>query len=292
MEILAVLVLYKCDINDSKTLISLVDNYNNNKKDFDNFKLIIYDNGPTDQTKLASVPFNFEYICHEQNDGLARAYNLAYRKALEEAFKWLLIFDQDSSLPNDYLSRLNCEISHVRDDISVAAVVPKMRYNGHFFSPSRVIYGGIHRPIEIDYTGIYDGNIFAIGSGSLIKASFLEQVGGFNEFFWMDCLDRWLYMTIRNIGLKVYVTNISIDHQLSVLNYDQFMSTQRYSNILKYETFFMKFYKSKGENMVYLLRLVKRAFVMFFSKKSRIYSSLTLIHLKEILQGRNEESFR
>jgi GT2 family glycosyltransferase len=290
MDILAILVLYKCGVNDSKTLSSLNNNYRNDAKVFNNFKLIIYDNGSIDQEKLISVPFNFEYIFTNKNDGLAVAYNFAYNKAITESFKWLLLFDQDSSLPDDYLIRLNNELSNARDDISVAAVVSKMRFNSVLFSPSRVIFGGIHRPINISFTGIYDDNIFAIGSGSLLKISFLEQIGGFNEFFWMDCLDRWLYETISKHGLKVYVTNILIDHQLSVLNYDQFMSRERYSNIIKYETYFMKFYKSKGENLVYYLRLLKRVVVMLFSKTNRIYSFMTLKHLLAILSGRFQES--
>ena len=43
--------------------------------------------------------------------------------------------------------------------------------------------GGILRPIDMNYNGIYDKEIFAIGSGSMLRVDFISEVGGFNNDF-------------------------------------------------------------------------------------------------------------
>jgi GT2 family glycosyltransferase len=159
-----------------------------------------------------------------------------------------------------------------------------MRYKKTIFSPTKVFFGGIVRTIDMRHRGICAfQNVFAIGSGCVIKVSFLQKIGGFNEVFWMDCLDRWLFLTINNMGGKVYVTDSIIDHEVSVMNYDKLMTEERYLNILNAETLFMKSYGSKIENYIFYSRLIKRAVYQLFTVSDKKYSLMTLRHLLSII---------
>jgi len=286
MNLVAILVIYNCKIEESETFNSLLQNYKKNPKVFKNFKLIIYDNSLTAQAISLNISFEYEYVHDQNNKGLAVAYNYALNEAIKYAYDWLLILDQDSSLPEDFLDNLSCDISIIGDDTTVTAVVPKMRYKKMIFSPTKVFFGGIIRGIDKRHRGICTfKNVFAIGSGCVINVSFLQKVGGFNEVFWMDCLDRWLFLTINNMGGKVYVTDSVIEHEVSVMNFDKLMTEQRYYNILKYETLFMKSFKCRTENYIFYLRLIKRAVLLFFTVSDKKYSIMTLRHLMAIIRS-------
>ena len=281
--IFAILVIYNRKIEETKTFNSLLQNYAKSPKAFRNFKLLIYDNSLIEQKMQITIPFEYHYVHDLNNKGLAVAYNYALNEAILASYSWLLLLDQDSYLPEDFIYNLLYDLSTIEKDNTVIALVPKMHYKNTFFSPSKDLFGGILRPIDMRHKGICPFKVFAIGSGSVIKVSFLQGIGGFNELFWLDSLDRWLFFTINNMGGKVYVTDSIIEHELSVMNYDKFMNEQRYYNILKYEALFMKSFKSKAENYVYYLRLIKRFFYLFFTVNNKKYSSMTLRHLMGII---------
>lgn len=278
MNILAIVVLYRCNIEDSKTISSLIESFSFSPEVFENFKLIIYDNGGIDQNVLTKLPFSSEYVRSPKNKGLAVAYNYALHQGLRDGSNWLLLLDQDSWLQIDFIKNLNIKINEVYDNPEVKAIVPKMYYDNHFFSPSKVKYGGIHRPIDMKHQGIYHNEIFAIGSGSLLKIDFFGSIGGFEEFFWLDCLDRWIYYKIHTLGGKVLVTNSVIEHELSIMEYSKFMNEKRFFNIILYESCFMRFYKSYGENLIYMVRLLKRSVSLFMKKDTRKYSTMIFNH--------------
>jgi GT2 family glycosyltransferase len=282
MKIIAISVLYKCEIKNSKTINSLIRNYNQNSKSFENFKLVIFDNGPFDQNDNLSLPFEFSYVINEDNPGLAVAYNYALDYGIINYFDWILLLDQDSVLPVNFIQELTDNLNLISEVSKIKAVVPKMYYQNHFFSPSKVLYGGIHRPININARGIYPAEIFAIASGCLIKISFLKKIGGFNKLFWLDCLDRWLFLMIYKDGGGVFISDSKIEHDLSVLNYKDFINEERYENIMMHETLFIKIYKSYGENFIYSLRLISRAILFYFDRNKRKYSIATFQHLKKI----------
>jgi GT2 family glycosyltransferase len=283
MAILAVLAVYNTKIKDSKTAQSLVKACNYKPQAFKTFKLVVYDNSPCRQVQCLEMPFQCEYKHDPNNNGLAGAYNYALDRAIDGNYDWILLLDHDTVLQEDFLFRLVSVSLDVQDNDNVAAIVPKAFYNGRFFSPSKVLFGGVHRPIDINHTGICDLQVAAIGSGALVRMSFLKELGGLSRMFWLDCLDAWMFNAIYSSGRKVYVTDSIIEHELSVLSYDRFMTESRYQNILKYETIFMRSFKSKAENYFYLLRLLKRTVTLWFTVKNKRYSMMTLRHLVTLI---------
>jgi len=253
VHILSILVMHNCKIEESKTLHSWLQSYGKYPQIYNSFKLIIYDNSFTKQSISINLPFEYEYVHNPANVGVAKAYNYALNIAKNNNYDWLLLFDQDSSFPKNYISTLFNTCQNINPNEKIVACVPKVFHNNIFFSPSRVLWGGIHRPIDKNHKGICNFEIMAIGSGALIRKSFILSIQGFNETYWLDCLDRWLFNTIYSEGKKVYVINLIIKHNLSIFNFDKHVTEHRYLNQLKYETLFMQSYKTKSENYFFLL---------------------------------------
>ncbi|MBI4349901.1 MAG: glycosyltransferase [Elusimicrobia bacterium] len=289
MAICAILIVYNRKAGETRTLKALLRNYAEAPAAFSDLKLIIYDNSPEALKAPPALPFESEYVHSAENKGLAEAYNYALGKAAETGRGWLLLLDQDSDLPGDFISALSRELRLAGKDPAVYAVVPKMRYKGEYFSPSKDLFGGTVRPIDMNHKGVCDFKAFAIGSACAVRVSFLRGIGGFDEFYWLDFLDRWLFASINKRGGKVYVTDSVVEHELSILDYDRFMSEKRYANILTYETAFMREFKPGIERYVYYLRLVKRIVYLFFTAGNKSYSLMTLNHLKEVLSGRDKD---
>jgi hypothetical protein len=286
MKIIIIVVLYKCKINKSRTIRSLINIYRNCPQSFTDTDIIIYDNGQENQKLDLSLTKNFSYIKSENNSGLSTAYNYALTKALKENAEWLLLFDQDTKLPENYFNNLLIPLTTANKNKRIKAVVPKIHYKNNYFSPSKVFYGGILRPINMDYNGIYDKEIFAIGSGSMLRVDFISEVGGFNNDFWLDSLDRWIYNTIYEEEGKVMVTNNILEHELSVLDYDSYVSEERYKNIIKYEALFMNNYKSNFQNIIYYIRLLIRVITLFIKEKNKNYSSITLSYFFMLIKNK------
>jgi GT2 family glycosyltransferase len=283
MKILGLVVVYDRKIRETKTINSLVDNFKNFNEVFQDFSLLIHDNSKEDQANSFSLPFSYRYFHSQSNNGLGIAYNKALDEAGKNNYEWILLLDQDSSLPCNFLNSIYDELKNDVLNQEIVAVVPKMCYNGVFFSPSKVLYGGIHRPINMNFKGIYPEEVFAIGSGSLLRTEFFIRTGGFNEFFWLDCLDRWIYQHIYRNGKKVLVNNIIIEHELSVMDYSKFVSEDRYTNIMTYETYFMRSYKSFFENLIYIIRLSRRSVLFLVKNETRKFFSPTIRHITDLI---------
>jgi GT2 family glycosyltransferase len=275
------MVICNKKIDKAQTAISLTQACINNPDVFSSFKLVIYDNSPNGQTAPPEMPFECEYKHDPDNGGLAAAYNYALQRAAAENYGWLLLFDDDTSLPVDFIEKFN-DISRMADS-SVVAIVPKAHYRGRYFSPYKVLFGGIHRPVDRNFVGICDFEVSAVGSATMLRTSFMQELGGFNKTFWLDCLDSWIFHSIHLKGKKVYIAPVVIEHELSILDYDKFMSEKKYLNTLKYEALFMRSYKTKPENFFYLLRLIKRSLTLFFTVKNKKYSLITLQHLLALI---------
>lgn len=281
MKIFSVLVLYKKRLDETQTFASLVDSYLKAGISKTEFSLLVYDNSPDKQHVFLDAPFDYQYVHDPQNNGLSAAYNLALKKAVSMNYPWLLLLDHDSGLPSDYFTSIERKI--YSSDESVVSFVPKMICNGAVVSPLKVILGIQFRPISKRHTGICDFQMTAINSGALVNVAFMEQIGGFNDLFKLDFLDHWLFNEIYSRGKKVYVLNSFMQHELSVNNINENMSSVRYMNILSSEkTFYLK-YKTRGQNVLYLIKLFIRLIKFALFKSNKNLSHLVLRHLYALI---------
>lgn len=284
INLLAVIVIYNKEIEKSKTINSLLSAVNLNRHGiFKQFKLIIYDNSTYKQKISIEFPFKYQYTHNKKNEGVAKAYNFACEVAMKENYEWIMLLDQDSTLHENYFTMISDALEKNHNNIDIVAFVPKIFHGKTMFSPAKVLWGGVHRHIDVSHVGVYPKEIMSIGSCTVVRSSFIFEIGDFNEEFWLDCLDRWLFKTIYSRGKKVFVIDAFVTHELSVLDFNNLMNEKRYINQLKYETIFMKSYKSTFENIFFLVRLLRRAFVLLIVAKNKKYFKITLNQLKTIL---------
>ncbi len=255
--IIFAIVLYDKLLSDSETA-----NYFENKARQrllkDNCQIVVYDNSANRQ----DLPLQYHamiasYVHDHSNGGVASAYN--YCLSLSRgADDWLVLLDQDSSLPDNYIDEITRLADEVRHDETIAAVAPHVLCNNAIISPCRKYLGGVLRPVEIKFTGKHNSEIRAINSGMMVRASFMNRIGGFNQLFWLDYLDHWLCRTIYGQGKMIFVSRAVMNHHLSVCNYNQ-MSERRALNILHSELIFYKKYMPWYEQKFYVFRLLYRA---------------------------------
>jgi len=275
MKLTAVMVLYKQAVEESKTYQTLKETLLS-KKDFSHeLELIIYDNSPEKQieTSFVQEEVHIEYIHDPRNLGIAVAYNFAWSIAAQNGSDWLLLLDHDTQLTNEYVQ----EISNLPVlDGNVAAVVPKITSNGTMISP---VYSRYLRPLKGEQppAGLQSEPVMAINSGSLIRVEFLKQLGGFNGDFRLDYLDHWLFHEIYAKHHKVWVLNVVLNHELSVMDYSQ-VSLARYKSILDSEIHFYKNYK-KDLYSSYRKQLVMRFMKQVLLVKNKKIAMYTLNRL-------------
>lgn len=146
--------------NDIDTLI-LVDNNSNNISDIE----INY--GNNDKVIL---------IKNSDNKGIAVALNQIYKEAKEKGYRWSLFLDQDSVCgPNIFTSYSK----YISIDKNIALLCP---YIIDINKMTLDDYIKLNLPETSDL-------IWAITSGSFINLEILENLGGFDEYLFIDGVD-------------------------------------------------------------------------------------------------------
>lgn len=163
-RILAIVVLYNPIIEES--LVNILKYLNEVET------LIVWDNSPgknvRDKNKICFTQFhNVQYKTLEKNVGISRALNYAVEVLIRDKYDYLLTMDQDSHWEN------------FNEFIDIATTISHKEIGT--FSPN------INNAFK-------DSNIYTIDhrtitSGMLIPASTYQQVGKYNEIFFVDGID-------------------------------------------------------------------------------------------------------
>lgn len=270
--ILAVVVLYKCSLEESFMCQTL------QKQaavlDPQSTTVLLYDNSPT--SAVINLPKNWIYVGNPKNGGVAAAYNRALELAHETGADWLLLLDQDSCLPPKFLVELNFALARLEGAEGISAVVPRIYCNGRQISPVRPMLG-LDRPINRG-NAVVSAWISAINSGAAIRVSFVEEIGGFNQGFWLDYLDHWLFRTIFARKKSVYISDAKVQHDLSVANLADGIGLPRYANVLEAERRFTNEFLPLFWKIVLMGRLAARAVKYGLGNRNKGLSRLLFSH--------------
>ncbi|WHY76920.1 glycosyltransferase [Neobacillus sp. WH10] len=275
MKITMVVVFYKQKPEESKTFQTLKQTLFLQKEHVKEIELILYDNSPKSQEfhPLDYEGMTISYIHDPRNLGIVSAYNHAWARAKENGSQWLLLFDHDTEVTFAYINEV-VNLPEFSQDI--AAVVPKISCENTMISP---IYSHTLRPLQEKppTPGIQEVPVMAINSGSLISMAFLNKVNGFNEEFSLDYLDHWLFFKIYEEGRKVWLLDVELEHELSVMDYSR-ISLQRYQSILDSEG---KFYQNYKKDLFpsYRTQLFKRFLKQVLTVKNKKIALHTLKRL-------------
>jgi GT2 family glycosyltransferase len=277
--ILPILVLYNTRLCHSATYQTFVASSRHSL--LDPVSIAVYDNSPIPQVNAGEETHLLAYKHDPANGGLAAAYNWALEIARARGIPWLLLLDQDSTLPPQFLESCLLQISLHHRDGDVVAIVPAVRSGGLVVSPKRVGFGCL-RPLPDSCVGIQSAEITAINSGTAIQCEFVRSIGGFNRAYWLDYLDHWLFHQIYAAGKRVSVSQCALDHNLSVQDYRHSVSPARYRSIVAAEAAFITTHKSPLEIPIYLLRLLVRVVKQVFVYRNLQMAAMTMTTLATI----------
>ena len=281
MNITVIVVLYKQKLEECSTFRTLAKTLLQKNEYLANIHFIFYDNSPQKQSveSFHQYEANISYIHDERNLGIVTAYNYAYETACQNRSEWLLLLDHDTEITEEYVDKI-LQLQNTGE--SIAAIVPKINYQHEMISP---VYSHSLRPLSTEKPteGIQIRPVMAINSGSILRISFLDEVGGFNTEFPLDYLDHWIFYEIYSRNYQVLLLDVVLEHDLSVMDYSR-VSLQRYHSILDAEVTFYKKYKTDLYKE-YKLQLFKRFLKQLLLVKNKKIAFYTLRRLFSLRKG-------
>jgi GT2 family glycosyltransferase len=203
------------------------------------------------------LPDGIRYEAAPGNAGLAAAYNRALAIAEHERAIWILTLDQDTALPSDFLSQMRNCIERLKSNERVAAIVPHLTDAERPLSPVVVRFFGEQR-VPRTFTGIPEEEIRGLNSAALFRVNALNEIGGYDPYFWLDYVDTCIFRKLHRQGKSIYVAgNIQVQHSLSLLDREH-LAPDRFRNILQAECAFCDLYDGRTRGLVLTARLLAR----------------------------------
>jgi hypothetical protein len=267
-----VIVLYKIKLEDSlsyKTLCNYISVLSFN------YELLIYNNSPEFYIEEKE---NYFVMNAEYNKMLAGAYNFALQRAIKNNRNWLLLLDQDTYLSEEYFKQLNLSLNN---NENVAAIIPKLQSSQIHLSPKSCcsLIGHWGKMSNLQTKGIIKNKtIQAFNSAALISVQSLQKIGGFSLDFPLYELDYWVFYHLSKNKEQFYLMDVVLSHDLTMLDYRNKMTSQRYDSIISAE---FKFSKQLGilAFLAFKVRLFFRLLKQFMLREKRPYTHLTLKYL-------------
>ena len=222
-DILAVIVLYKQQLSQSSTFISLSKSLITNNITCD---LFVYDNSPgsgENQTDQHYNNWNITYYADILNGGVSKAYNKAAEVGYKAGKKWILLLDQDTNFPVQTIDKYLSAIDTYPGEKLFA---PKMLTDtGKIISPCVFKYMRGFPSVDIK-AGINSfTDISVINCGMCVDIASLRENGGYNEQIKLDFSDHdFIRRFNKNITNNFVVIDLAVNHGLSSETKNSFLS--------------------------------------------------------------------
>jgi len=291
MHVLAVMVRYKTPLAESPTVKSLERAFAAEPDLLRSIGVMIWDNS-LEPLENVVLPFPALYRHAPGNVGMSGAFNNAAAIAYGEETPWMLLLDQDTTLPDHFLNQMLQHAVDLEDAREVAAIVPKVYVRDFVVSPRRMMFNR-HKAYSEGPGRILDGEPAAINSGSLLRLKDLKEIGGYSEAFWLDYSDWYVFHQLFLHKKRVWLAaEIRLDHSMTVMDYDNLMTPWRYRNFIAAEGAYNDLFKSRLENAVQTLRLLVRAARQRRRFKNPEFSRITLRYFWMRLFARRKRRLR
>jgi len=254
-------------------------------------RIYLIDNGSKNIEKIKSEfggSQKIEIIENNQNFGIATALNQMCNMAIKDGFDYIMTLDQDSVPESDLIEKY----SRYLDMDKVALITPRF-IDDNEFEESTAIGNEPYSFVERCNT-----------SASLVKLSAFNEVGGFDDKMFIDCVDFDYCTTLLKNGYKILRDNEAILHhrlgeakevrffipfgkllgikklQKPLYTYNHSpLRTYYYARNIRYYAFKHKdFINLKTEKRVYLKWLVLK---LFFEKQK-------FARLRAIIKGKKD----
>lgn len=258
MRLLVIMVIYKMALAECQTIQGLSQTFACQPELHDSVSVLIWDNSPIPLTNPQLLP-SFIYKHSRENLGVSGAYNRALRIAEEMDCQWLLLLDQDTAIPGNFLPKMLKLGNRLLNQTRIAAIAPFLMDGDRILSPLKAEFKRF-RPLQQLVEGIIPGHVSAANSGTMMRIDALRKIGGFNEDFWLDYSDAVVFHLLHEHGMQVYITDdLVLQHKMTIIDFKDSMSPERYANLLAAEGAYWDMYGSVPERALHTLCLIERA---------------------------------
>ena len=157
-------------------------------------EMVVVDNGSTaDEISMleqASAHIGFTLQRNSDNQGIAKALNSGVRWARDRGFGWVMLFDQDSTVTDGYVTAMRRCFAEPANSRALAILVPRYvdrRFGAVLAAP---VSGAGH--LEAATT-----------SGSLMTMDIFGIAGFFAEELFIDGVDYEYSLRVRRLGFTI-----------------------------------------------------------------------------------------
>lgn len=244
--------------------------------------LIIIDNSPQENIyikyQIVQLGVEMIYIWLGKNEGVAKALNIACKRALEHNCEWLLTMDQDSSFQNGDLTKM---IAHLE-------MIATLQNNIGIMSPYHHVEGQTVQEFSQPFYEIKG----TMTSGNLLNLRAWSQAGLFEEKLFIDYVDYEYCLRLRKNNFKIIQDNdVWLKHSLGNFQMKNFLGqkigTSNHNHIRRYYKARNRFYtlrKYFGFDTVFGLNEIKHIFydvlrILFFEKNRMLKIKATAVGL-------------
>lgn len=215
-------------------------------------KLYVIDNSeiPSEELlrEIRKNLVDLEYHHLENNQGIAKALNVAALRAVEEGFEWLLTMDQDSQASKDMVPKL-LEVCSKTTEGRIGIVAPRYLLET---DRSKTSLSDLE---EVDA---------AITSGNLLSLKAFVDVGPFREDFFIDYVDHEYCLRLKSNNYKIIINNkVLLYHKLGDAKSHNFFG---YRVVASHHNFIRRYYITR--NRLAVLKEFKTQFPQYHKDES------------------------
>jgi len=208
-SLLIIIVIYNTSLEDCESFQSV----NRMKDEYSDLNLFVYDNSNQPQKINSYKGISISYIHDRLNSGVSMAYNqgVSYAKKMDK--RWVLLLDQDTTLPATLLYEYQKALLGF-PDIKLFAPILVLK-NKKIFSPSRYRFkrGFYLKGISEGIHSLY--RICPVNSGMLINVEAFLSVNGYNDKVKLDFGDFQFIERFRKLYPNFYVLNVECQQDFS-----------------------------------------------------------------------------
>lgn len=208
---LILVVLYKQKVSESKTLVTLLEV----KSTVSDRYLYVWDNSPTplESSEIIFLEKQFirvKYLHSKDNKSLSEVYNSVIKGI---KFDKIFIFDQDTSISNDYFELMDCAAISNKD---IGVFLPFVKNNNRIVSPLTYKVINFDRFKKIKTGRTLAKNKTAFASGLCIKEwVFKKDDIWFDENLNFYGIDYKFILDYGDFNKFMYVIDYNLKHSLS-----------------------------------------------------------------------------
>ncbi|WP_151707808.1 glycosyltransferase family 2 protein [Acinetobacter junii] len=177
---------------------------------------IIVDNG-SKEFDFSKIKKNIDYslIKLGENLGIATAQNIGIEKTVAIGGEFILFFDQDSRISDDFVQNLLDDYELLcSKSIKVGALGPRFidDRGDFYYNAVSVLKSGLRVKYNVSEIKEPFNSILIISSGSLINVDVIKKVGGMKDNYFIDYVDTEWCFRAESLGYKVYISSKAVMH--------------------------------------------------------------------------------